>query len=201
MAETAIIVPVDPAEAVVGRWRREHTPSGSKGMQAHITLLAPFTPPEQLVAGRIREVRDVLAEFQRFEFELADAAYLDLGCRRVLYLRPEPAGPFVDLISGRQEVSRAPAVRKPRARADPAPDGCHVARRRVAGAGRSGGPAGAPDLGHGERSPDRRVRRAGLPHSQPDPSGSGRLTERVGVRLGPRPPLRRQAVAVEACRP
>jgi hypothetical protein len=71
VTETAITVPVDPAEAVVGGWRREHTPSGSKGMQAHITLLAPFTSPDHLVAGRIREVRDVLEDFQSFAFELA----------------------------------------------------------------------------------------------------------------------------------
>jgi 2'-5' RNA ligase len=99
MAETAIIVPVDPAEEVVRDWRREHTPSGSKGMPAHITLLAPFAPPGQLVAGRTREVSVVLAGFQPFEFELRRAVYFDLGSRRVLYLQPEPAEPFVDLIN------------------------------------------------------------------------------------------------------
>jgi hypothetical protein len=96
--ETAIIVPVDPAEQVVGDWRREHTPSGSKGMPAHVTLLAPFTPPEQLGAGRISEVRDVLAPFRRFQFELPRTAYFDLGSRRVLYLQPEPAEPFAEMI-------------------------------------------------------------------------------------------------------
>jgi 2'-5' RNA ligase len=98
MAETAIIVPVDPAEVVAGRWRRRYTPSGSKGMPAHVTLLAPFTPPEQLVPQRIQSVSDVLTAFRPFDFELMEAAYLDLGSRRVLYLRPEPAGPFVELI-------------------------------------------------------------------------------------------------------
>jgi hypothetical protein len=96
--ETAIIVPVDPAEAVVGGWRRAHTPSGSNGMQAHVTLLAPFTPPELLVAGRIREVREILRGFDAFHFELVSPAYLDLGARRVLYLRPDPGEPFVRMI-------------------------------------------------------------------------------------------------------
>lgn len=68
------------------------------GMHAHVTLLAPFTPPDQLVAGRMREVRDVLAAFQPFDFKLAATSYLDLGSRRVLYLRPEPGEPFLDLI-------------------------------------------------------------------------------------------------------
>ncbi len=67
-------------------------------MQAHVTLLAPFTPPESLVAGRMHEVREVLGEFEAFDFELTTTAYLDLGTRRVLYLRPEPSGRFVDLI-------------------------------------------------------------------------------------------------------
>jgi hypothetical protein len=98
MAETAIIVPVDPAETVVGGWRREHTPSGSKGMQAHVTLLAPFTAPDRLVVGRIQEVRESLEDFRQFDFELAGTRYLDLGSRRVLYLRPEPVEPFVELI-------------------------------------------------------------------------------------------------------
>jgi hypothetical protein len=96
--ETAIIVPVDPAEAVVGDWRREHTPSGSNGMPAHITLLAPFTPPDLLVDGRIREVREVLRGFEAFDFELVSTAHLEMPTRRVLYLRPEPGQPFVRMI-------------------------------------------------------------------------------------------------------
>jgi 2'-5' RNA ligase len=62
-----------------------------------VTLLAPFTPPEQLVAGRMREVREVLRDFEAFDFELTSTCYLDLASRRVLYLRPEPGGRFVEL--------------------------------------------------------------------------------------------------------
>jgi 2'-5' RNA ligase len=96
--ETAIIVPVAPAEAVVGDWRREHTPSGSHGMQAHVTLLAPFTRPEQLVAGRMREVREVLRDFETFDFELISTGYFGPASRRVLYLRPEPGERFIEMI-------------------------------------------------------------------------------------------------------
>jgi 2'-5' RNA ligase len=99
VTQTAIIVPVDPAEAVVGAWRREHTPSGSNGMPAHVTLLAPFTRPEQLVAGRMREVCEVLRDFEAFDFELISTGYLDLASRRVLYLRPEPGKRFVEMIA------------------------------------------------------------------------------------------------------
>jgi 2'-5' RNA ligase len=73
------------------------------GMQAHVTLLAPFTPPDQLGAGRMREVRDALAGFEPFDFELRETAYLGLSTRRVLYLRPEPSEPFLDLIEALRE--------------------------------------------------------------------------------------------------
>jgi 2'-5' RNA ligase len=76
-----------------------HTPSGSKGMPAHLTLLAPFMRPEQLGASGISEMRDVVAPFRPFEVELQRTAYFDLGSRRVLYLQPEPAEPFVEMIN------------------------------------------------------------------------------------------------------
>ena len=75
-------------------------------MPAHVTLLAPFTPPEQLAAGRIREVHEVLREFEAFDIELTSTACLDLGLRRVLYLRPEPRERFIRIIDAL--VSRFP---------------------------------------------------------------------------------------------
>ncbi len=75
-------------------------------MQAHVTLLAPFTPPEQLDPERIREAHDAVARFRSFAFRLPRTAYLDLGSRRVLYLAPEPPEPFVELINAL--VSRFP---------------------------------------------------------------------------------------------
>ena len=66
-------------------------------MQAHVTLLAPFTRPEQLVAGRMREVREVLRDFEAFDFELISIGYLGPVSRRVLYLRPEPGGRFIEM--------------------------------------------------------------------------------------------------------
>jgi 2'-5' RNA ligase len=93
VAETAIIVPVPEAEAVVGLWRRRYTPSGAAGMPAHITLLVPFTDSEVLDGDRVREVEDVLAQFGPIELSLPAAAYFE-GPPRVLYLEPEPAAPF-----------------------------------------------------------------------------------------------------------
>jgi hypothetical protein len=93
VAETAIIVPVPEAEPVVGRWRRCYTPSGASGMPAHITLLVPFTDSDVLDADRTREVGVILGRFEPIELSLVATAYFD-GPPTVLYLEPEPAGPF-----------------------------------------------------------------------------------------------------------
>ena len=93
MAETAIFVPVLEAEPVVGRWRRRYTPSGASGMPAHITLLVPFTDSDDLDTDRTREVGEILGRFEPIELTLAATAYFD-GPPTVLYLEPEPAGPF-----------------------------------------------------------------------------------------------------------
>jgi 2'-5' RNA ligase len=93
VAETAIIVPVPEAEAVVGQWRRRYTPSGASGMPAHITLLVPFTDSHALDDDRIGGVRDVLGRFEPVELSLAATAHFE-GPPPVLYLEPEPAAPF-----------------------------------------------------------------------------------------------------------
>jgi 2'-5' RNA ligase len=93
VAETAIIVPVPEAEAVVGRWRRRYTPSGAAGMPAHVTLLVPFTDSGALDDDRIRAVEHVLGQFEPIELSLTATAYFE-GPPTVLYLVPEPPGPF-----------------------------------------------------------------------------------------------------------
>jgi hypothetical protein len=96
VAETAIIVPITEAEPIVGHWRRLHTPSGAAGMPAHITLLVPFTDSDVLGAAHIRAVEQVLAPFESIELSLATTGYFE-GPPLVLYLAPEPAGPFREM--------------------------------------------------------------------------------------------------------
>jgi 2'-5' RNA ligase len=93
VAETAIIVPVPEAEPIVGRWRRRHTPSGAAGMPAHVTLLVPFTDSDILGVDEERQAGVVLARFAPLELSFAAAAYFE-GPPTVLYLEPEPPGPF-----------------------------------------------------------------------------------------------------------
>jgi 2'-5' RNA ligase len=96
VAETAIIVPVPEAEAVVGAWRRRYTPSGAAGMPAHITLLVPFTDSDALHADETHRVEEVLGQFAPAELSLATAAYFE-GPPTVLYLQPEPAAAFREM--------------------------------------------------------------------------------------------------------
>ena len=44
--ESAPVILVPEAEAIVGRWRQRYDPSAAVGMPAHITLNYPFLPGE-----------------------------------------------------------------------------------------------------------------------------------------------------------
>ena len=90
---TALVVVVPEAEQLIGALRRAHTPSGRDGMPAHVTLLAPFAG---LAERDDDAIRGVCARFHPFGFALRRTGrFDDTG---VLYLAPEPAEPFVELI-------------------------------------------------------------------------------------------------------
>jgi 2'-5' RNA ligase len=99
MAATAIVVPVSEAEPATELWRRQYTRDGADGMPPHVTLLYPFVDDSLLVAGQVRTLRNTLAEFQPFEFVLAEFAEFPASATtaRVLYLAPEPHDPFREM--------------------------------------------------------------------------------------------------------
>jgi 2'-5' RNA ligase superfamily len=88
---TALIVPVPEAEPTVGALRLRHDSSAARGVPAHVTVLFPFLPPEEIDAA-VLEV--VFAGFPAFEFELDRVERFEDG---VVWLHPEPSAPFVDL--------------------------------------------------------------------------------------------------------
>lgn len=49
---TAVVVPVPEADPLVGPWRDRFDKHAAMGVPAHITLLSPFLPPDQLDAAR-----------------------------------------------------------------------------------------------------------------------------------------------------
>ena len=66
-------------------------------MPAHVTLIYPFVDDSQLVARQVRELEAVLSTFSQFDVRFATFGRFD-GAPSVLYLEPDPAQPFVDMI-------------------------------------------------------------------------------------------------------
>jgi 2'-5' RNA ligase len=92
--ESALLVPVPAAEPLVHTHRLAYDPVAAAGIPAHVTILYPFVPPGELTSGVEEEVRRALDGFPAFDFTLTRVQRFDDG---VLYLAPEPAGPFTAL--------------------------------------------------------------------------------------------------------
>jgi 2'-5' RNA ligase len=90
MAETALVVLLPELESLIGGWRRRYTGDGARGMPPHVTLIIPFADSSE-VDRRLDAVGRVLADFAPFEMALRETARFP----ELLYVRPEPAEPFV----------------------------------------------------------------------------------------------------------
>lgn len=93
LAESALVVLVPEAEALVKPFRDLYDASAAAGVPAHITLLYPFRPPDRIDEVMLEGLRDMFARFAPIRFSLA-------APRRfpdVLYLPPEPDEPFRQL--------------------------------------------------------------------------------------------------------
>ena len=93
MTESAFVVRVPEAEPYVSHLREQFDPVAKLGMPAHITLLFPFASPELIDTAVVEQARAVVAGVHRFAFTLARIGLFP----DVLYLVPEPSGPFVAL--------------------------------------------------------------------------------------------------------
>ncbi|HET7856960.1 MAG TPA: 2'-5' RNA ligase family protein [Gaiellaceae bacterium] len=90
MPRSALIVAVPEAEPVVGEWR-EHYDSARLGIPAHITLLVPFVPTEELDEGLFAELRELFAAEPPIMFTLARLVTFP---DETIWLAPEPSEPF-----------------------------------------------------------------------------------------------------------
>jgi 2'-5' RNA ligase len=93
-AQSALLIPVPEAEALVGAWRALHDPSARRGVPAHVTLVVPWIPPEQIKQEHLDELSELLADEEPFEYSLQDVRWFG---ERVLWLGPSPADPFKHL--------------------------------------------------------------------------------------------------------
>ena len=89
--ESALVVLVPEAEALVKPFRDRYDPSAALGVPAHITLLYPFKPPDEIDSAALDKLRHGFALFAPFQFTLAQIRRFPT---EVLYLAPEPDEPF-----------------------------------------------------------------------------------------------------------
>jgi 2'-5' RNA ligase superfamily len=87
--ESALIVPVPEAEALVGAWRERYDDSARTGVPAHLTLLYPFLAPEEVTPPDLEQLSALFASAAATRYELVAVRRFSRG---VLYLAPEPEG-------------------------------------------------------------------------------------------------------------
>ncbi len=93
--ESALLVPVPGAEPLVEGWRSLYDPSATWGVPAHVTLLYPFTPPDQIDDALLVSLSEMFSDVDAFDVTYASVAHFP----GVLYLAPTPDTPFRQLTS------------------------------------------------------------------------------------------------------
>ena len=93
-SESALVVLVPEAEAVVKPFRDRYDLSAAAGMPAHITLLYPFKTPDEVDQMTLDRLRDCFACFEPIPFSFGTIRRF---ANEVLYLAPEPDEPFRQL--------------------------------------------------------------------------------------------------------
>jgi 2'-5' RNA ligase len=103
MDESALIVAVPEAEALVSRFRDKYDPSAAVGVPAHVTLLYPFLRPDAIDAGVVAALAKIFASARPCDVVFERCGRFE---PKTLWLAPEPAAPFLDLT--RRLVARWP---------------------------------------------------------------------------------------------
>jgi hypothetical protein len=90
VTQSAILVRVPEAEPVVREWRLQHTYDAPLGVPAHVTLLFPWVPANQLDDATEKRLAQVLGKTEPFDATFARTARFP----GVLYVEPEPSERF-----------------------------------------------------------------------------------------------------------
>ena len=93
-AESALAILVPAAEPVVGKIRAQFDPAAAAGVPAHITILYPFLPPDEIDGQVEAELAAIFFAQPAFSFSLINTQTFP----GVLYLAPEPEASFRQLI-------------------------------------------------------------------------------------------------------
>src|SRR5690349_14807212 len=92
--ESAVVVLVPEAEAVVARHRAVLDHAAAIGVPAHVTVLYPFVPPERTDDAVIAALAGAVGSVHAFDVAFRRLCWF---ARSVLWLAPEPSEPFVAL--------------------------------------------------------------------------------------------------------
>lgn len=88
---TGLVVVVPEAEPAVGSLRHRLDGNAVLGVPAHVTVLFPFVPADQLDDAVLRRVRAVVRAVPRFGYDFAGTDWFD---DEVLWLAPTDPAPF-----------------------------------------------------------------------------------------------------------
>ncbi|WP_328473949.1 2'-5' RNA ligase family protein [Actinoplanes sp. NBC_00393] len=92
--QSALAVLVPEAEPAVAELRQRLDRSAPRGVPAHVTVLFPFLPPNELTAQVQAGIRHVVAGVPRFFLTLDRVCWFG---ERVVWLSPSPDEPFREL--------------------------------------------------------------------------------------------------------
>jgi 2'-5' RNA ligase len=95
--ESTLVILVPEAEGLVRSFRDRYDPAAKARMPAHITLLYPFKPPDEIDGLVLGTLRDCFSRFQPFKFSLMT---INQFPGETLFLVPEPEDPFRELTLG-----------------------------------------------------------------------------------------------------
>jgi 2'-5' RNA ligase len=88
--ESALVVLIPEVEHLVKSFRDQYEPSAAVGVPAHVTILYPFKPPDELTADVIATLQGLISRLPSFYVSFPEfQAFSD-----TIYLAPLPAEPF-----------------------------------------------------------------------------------------------------------
>lgn len=92
--ESALVILVPEAEALVRTFRERFDPSAALSVPAHLTLLYPFIAPERIAADTLDAIAACFRGFAPIAFSLTEVGRFPTD---TLYLAPMPDEPFRNL--------------------------------------------------------------------------------------------------------
>lgn len=91
---SAVIVPVPEVEHAVADLRDRHDPAAGWGVPAHVTVMFPFLPPDEIDAGVLDRLGAAVASVPRAVATFGRTAWFGT---EVLWLAPDPSAVFTAL--------------------------------------------------------------------------------------------------------